>query len=87
MISTAYMNARITSNDTGTTHEDKAGINADIKEFSAYRKKFINILNPKIIICAGKSATDVIFGSYGVYPKANSTDAVFKWKNLINIVF
>lgn len=80
---TSYMNARITSNDTGETQEDKENVTSNTKEFSAYRKKFVEILEPKIIICAGNSAADTIFSNYGVYPEANSTDAVFKWKNII----
>lgn len=59
---TGYLNARISSNATGLTHEDRGGINQDIIEYSAYRKKLISLLDPNIVICAGNSAFNSVFG-------------------------
>ena len=70
MRGTIYMNARITSNDTGSMAEDKSNVLSDAQEFAVYRKKLVEILKPRIIICAGESAKDSIFLADGVFPKS-----------------
>jgi hypothetical protein len=47
MRGTIYMNARITSNGTGSSREDKGRISSDVKEFAPYRKRFIQVLKPE----------------------------------------
>ena len=61
MRGTIYMNARITSNGTGSSAEDKARVLSDCREFAQYRRRFVEILMPRIIICAGNSARDSMF--------------------------
>jgi hypothetical protein len=70
MRGTIYMNARITSNDTKSSREDKGRIWSDIKEFASFRRRFIQVLKPKIVICAGASARDALFIENGAFPKS-----------------
>jgi hypothetical protein len=79
MKGTAYVNARVSSNGSGSPNEQKAQVLAEIAEFADYRKRLVQILRPEIIICAGTSAKDAIFQKGGVFePTALSGDAVFR---------
>jgi len=60
MRQTIYMNARITSNDTGATKEETGAVNDNAKIFTKYRQRFIEVMQPEIIIMAGKTARNVI---------------------------
>jgi hypothetical protein len=70
MCRTIYMNARITSNGTESSREDKRGIKSDIEEFASYRRRFIQVLKPRIVICAGASARDALFIDGGAFPRS-----------------
>ncbi|MEN9359319.1 MAG: hypothetical protein RL095_854 [Verrucomicrobiota bacterium] len=61
MKGTIYMNARITSNGTGSFREETQAVLQDSTRFADYRKKYMEILDPEIVICAGSSAHDAMF--------------------------
>lgn len=87
MRATIYMNARITSNDSNTPHEQKAAVMSDAREFGAYRRRFLEILRPDIVICAGASARDAVFHSGGAFePSELACDAVFSTRQCSVIV-
>ncbi len=67
MRTTIYMNARITSNDSGSPNEQTQAVRRDAKEFAAYRKRFVEVWNPEIVICAGKSACESLFLEEGLH--------------------
>lgn len=84
---TIYTNARITSNGTGSTNEDKQRILSDVKEFAAFRKRFIEIMLPRIVICAGISSINCIFNDCGAFPKsALQKVPVFIYNNIIFVL-
>jgi hypothetical protein len=85
MCGTIYMNARVTSNDTGSSREDRESIMSDVREFAAYRKRFIDILRPRILICAGVSAKCSLFTDGGAFPVSawRQEDAVFVLENYV----
>jgi hypothetical protein len=68
MCKVAYVNARVSSNDSGTMNEQKSQVVAEAKLFALYRKRLIELLDPEIIICGGSSARDAIFQIDGFYP-------------------
>jgi hypothetical protein len=87
MSGTIYMNARITSNGTGTNREDKAQIACDLLEFAEYRRRFLEIMKPEIVICAGASATDSLFGENGPFPRsALQKGNVFEIGNILFVI-
>ncbi len=84
MRATVYVNARITTNDTGTSAEDKPRVWSDAVEFAPYRKRLIEILKPGIIICAGGSARDAIFLEGGAFEQsAWKNESVFEVEDFI----
>ncbi len=74
MRATIYTNARITSNGTGSSIEDKARVLSDVVEFAPYRKRFVEILDPRIVICAGDSAAHALFIDGGAFQTASLRD-------------
>lgn len=87
MRGTIYMNARVTSNGTGSRREDKGPISSDVKEFASYRRRFIEVLRPRIVICAGASARDSLFIDGGAFPRsALRKERVFPVDNCILVM-
>lgn len=81
---TIYMNARITSNDTGSSLEEKGAVISDAIEFAAYRKRFVEVMRPRIIICSGDSAKSSLFIDGGVFePNSFQNESVFLVDNHI----
>ena len=57
---------------------------SDVKEFASYRKRFIEILKPRIVICAGASARDSLFIDEGAFPRSTlREDSVFLIDNYV----
>ncbi len=67
MAETIYMNARISSNNTGGTKEEGRAVDSDIKEFAEFRKHYIRISAPDMIICAGQKAWSALFIDGGAF--------------------
>ena len=87
MRGTIYMNARVTSNDSRSSREDKGGIWSDINEFAPYRRQFIQVLRPRIVICAGASARESLFIDGGAFPStALRKERVFPVDNCIVVM-
>jgi hypothetical protein len=72
MVETIYMNARISSNNTGGTKEEGRAVDIDIKEFAEFRKHYIRISAPDIIICAGRKAKSALFIEGGAFMPSQS---------------
>jgi hypothetical protein len=84
MRNTIYMNARITSNDSNTPHEQKPEVMSDVHEFALYREKFVDVMRPEIIISGGKSARECVSHSLGLFdPWAAPTKPVEKFGKYI----
>lgn len=87
MRATIYMNARITSNDSNTRYEQKWQVMTDVNEFAFYRKRFVEVMQPEIIICGGTSARDAIFHKDGAFdPASIPVDSVGRVGECIVIV-
>ena len=87
MSGTIYMNASVTSNPNESSREDKARIRSDIRKFALYRKRFVEILKPRIVICAGLSAGDSLFIDGGAFPTSSlRKDSVFLIDNCVLVV-
>ena len=83
---TIYMNTRITSNDTGESKEDQEGVMADSAEFLSYRKRFVEILKPRIIICAGDSAKQLMLSDGGVFPEIAIPGPIFNSNEMVFMI-
>jgi len=71
MKGTAYMNARVTSNGSGVTKEQKREINSQLMPLAAYRRRLYQLLRPQIVVCGGISAVNCMFCDGGPFPSAS----------------
>lgn len=76
---TIYMNARVASNDSGSSREQVSEVLSDAAEFAHYRARFVEVMQPDVVVCAGKSAKSAMFADQGVFhPDQLSADGVVK---------
>lgn len=79
----AYMNTRISSNDTGSFNEDIHSVNNEIIMFQSYRKKLIHLLDPALIVIGGKQAKNAVSNLYGLSLEYNT---IIKMENTTLLV-